>query len=78
MKFTDYKVFKTEVGGRSLEIEVGKMAQLASGSVFVKYGETNVLVAVVASQEPRADIDFFPLSVDYEEKMYSAGKIPGG
>ncbi len=78
MRFTDYKVFKTEVGGRSLEIEVGKMAQLASGSVFVKYGDTNVIVAVVASNEPRADIDFFPLSVDYEEKMYSAGKIPGG
>jgi len=78
MRFTDYKVFKTEIGGRTLELEVGKVAQLASGSVFVKYGDTNVLVAATASAEPRADIDFFPLSVDYEEKQYAAGKIPGG
>jgi len=78
MRFTDYKVFKTEIGGRTLEIEIGKVAQLASGSVFVKYGDTVVLVAATASQEPRADIDFFPLSVDYEEKQYAAGKIPGG
>ena len=78
MRFTDYKIFKTELAGRSLEVEVGKFALLASGSVMVKYGDTTVLVAVTASQEPRADIDFFPLSVDYEEKQYAAGKIPGG
>jgi polyribonucleotide nucleotidyltransferase len=78
MRFTDYKVFKTEIGGRTLELEIGKVALLASGAVFVKYGDTTVLVAVTASSEPRADIDFFPLSVDYEEKQYAAGKIPGG
>lgn len=74
----DFKVFKTELGGRTLQFEIGKVAQLASGSVMVKYGDTNVLVTAVASKVPKADIDFFPLSVDYEERMYAVGKIPGG
>ena len=78
MRFTDYKIFKTELAGRPLEIEVGKVALLAGGAVFVKYGDTTVLVTATASQDPRPDIDFFPLSVDYEEKQYAAGKIPGG
>ncbi len=78
MRFTDYKIFKTELAGRPLEIEVGKVALLAGGAVFVKYGDTTVLVTATSSQDPRPDIDFFPLSVDYEEKQYAAGKIPGG
>lgn len=72
------KVFKTEIAGRTLEVEVGKLAQLSNGSCLLKYGETAVLVNACASNAPREGIDFFPLSVDYEEKMYAAGKIPGG
>lgn len=72
------KVFKTEIAGRTLEVEVGKLAQLSNGSCLLKYGETAVLVNACASDVPREGIDFFPLSVDYEEKMYAAGKIPGG
>lgn len=73
-----YKTFKSEIGGRNLIIEIGRLAELANGSAFVKYGDTNVLVTATASNEPRAGIDFFPLSVDYEERLYSVGKIPGG
>jgi polyribonucleotide nucleotidyltransferase len=72
------KIFKTEIAGRSLVVETGKIAQFANGSVFIKYGDTTVLSTVTASSEPREGIDFFPLSVDYEEKMYAVGKIPGG
>jgi len=75
--FDNFKVFKTEFAGRTLVIETGKMAQLANGSCLVYYGDTTVLVAVTASGKPREGIDFFPLSVDYEEKLYSVGKIPG-
>ena len=70
--------FEMQVGGRPLIIEHGKMAKQANGSVLVRYGDTAVLVAATASAEPREGIDFFPLTVDFEEKMYAAGKIPGG
>ncbi|MBO4242781.1 MAG: polyribonucleotide nucleotidyltransferase, partial [Clostridiales bacterium] len=72
------KIFKTEIAGRPLEVQTGKIAQFANGSVLIKYGDTAVLSTVTASQAPREGIDFFPLSVDYEEKMYAVGKIPGG
>jgi polyribonucleotide nucleotidyltransferase len=72
------KVYTTEVAGRPLSVEVGQLAQLANGSALVRYGETVVLSSATASKEPREGIDFFPLSVDYEEKLYSVGKIPGG
>ncbi len=75
--FKDYRVFKTQIAGRTLEVETGKFAQLANGSCMVKYGETTVHVAVTASEKPREGIDFFPLSVDFEERLYSVGKIPG-
>ena len=75
--FENYRVFKTEFAGRPLVVETGKMAQLANGSCLVRYGDTVVHVAVTASEKPRDGIDFFPLSVDYEEKLYSVGKIPG-
>ncbi|MBQ9657607.1 MAG: polyribonucleotide nucleotidyltransferase [Clostridia bacterium] len=72
-----FKVYETELAGRPLKIETGKMAGLANGSVLVRYGDTCVLVNVTASKEPKEGIDFFPLSVDYEEKLYAVGKIPG-
>lgn len=78
MKFTDYRTFKTALGGKLLELEIGKVCEMANGQVMVKYGDTVVNVTAVMSKEPRPDIDFFPLSCDYEEKMYAAGKIPGG
>ena len=72
-----FKTYETELAGRKLTIETGKMAGLANGSVLVRYGDTVVMVNVTASKEPREGIDFFPLSVDFEEKLYSVGKIPG-
>jgi polyribonucleotide nucleotidyltransferase len=72
-----FKKFETELAGRKLIIENGKTSELANGSVWVRYGETVVMVNVTASKEPKEGIDFFPLSVDYEEKLYSVGKIPG-
>ena len=72
-----FKSYSMELAGRELTIETGKMAELANGSVLVRYGETTVMVNVTASKEPRDGIDFFPLSVDFEEKLYSVGKIPG-
>ncbi len=72
-----FKSYETELAGRKLVIETGKMAELSNGSVIVRYGETVVMVNVTASKEPREGIDFFPLSVDYEEKLYAVGKIPG-
>lgn len=77
-RFTDYRTFKTAVGGRLLEFEIGKICEQANGQVMVKYGESVVSVTVCASKEAREDIDFLPLSCDYEEKMYASGKIPGG
>ena len=75
--FENFKVFETELAGRPLVVETGKMAQLANGEALVRYGETVVHVAVTASEKPRDGIDFFPLSVDFEEKLYAVGKIPG-
>ena len=72
-----FKSYETELAGRKLVIETGKLAGLANGSVLVKYGDTVVMVNVTASKEPKEGIDFFPLSVDYEEKLYAVGKIPG-
>ena len=78
MVFRNYKQFRYTFAGRPLIVETGKMAGLANGSVFVKYGETALLCCATASAKPRDGIDFLPLSVDYEERMYAAGKIPGG
>lgn len=75
--FENFKVYETEFAGRPLVVETGKMAQLANGACLVRYGETVVHVAVTASAKPRDGIDFFPLSVDFEEKLYAVGKIPG-
>ena len=72
-----FKSYETELAGRKLVIETGKIAGLANGNVVVKYGDTVVMVNVTASKEPKEGIDFFPLSVDYEERLYSVGKIPG-
>ena len=72
------RIFKTEIAGRPLVVETGKIAQFANGSVLIRYGETVVLSTVTAAAEPKEGIDFFPLSVDYEEKLYAVGKIPGG
>lgn len=72
------KIYETEVAGRKLSLEFGKVAGLANGSVLVRYGDTVVVTAATASDKPRDGIDFFPLSIDYEEKMYAVGKIPGG
>ena len=77
MFFKNFKVWETELAGRKLSIETGKMAGLANAAVMVRYGDTNILCTVTASAKPREGVDFFPLSVDYEEKMYSVGKIPG-
>ena len=78
MRFEDYKTFRTAVGGRLLQVEVGKVAGMANGAATIRYGDTVVNVTATCSAEPRDDIDFFPLSCDYEERMYAAGKIPGG
>ena len=72
-----FKSYSTKLAGRELTIETGKIAGLANGSVVVKYGDTVVMVNVTAAKEPKEGIDFFPLSVDYEEKLYAVGKIPG-
>ena len=72
------KIFTYELAGRPLVIETGKLAQFANGSCLVRYGETVIMSTATASTKPRDGIDFFPLSVDYEEKQYAAGKIPGG
>ncbi len=78
MEFKNFKSFKYTLAGRPLVIENGKMAGLANGSVLVRYGETAVLCCATASEKPRDGIDFLPLSVDFDERMYAAGKIPGG
>ncbi len=77
MTFDKFRVFETEFAGRPLTVETGKMTQLANGACLVRYGETVVHVAATAAAKPRDGIDFFPLSVDFEEKLYSVGKIPG-
>ncbi len=77
MFFKDFKIWETELAGRKLTLETGKMAGLANAAIMARYGDTNVLCTVTASAKPREGVDFFPLSVDYEEKMYSVGRIPG-
>ena len=74
----EHKIFTMDLAGRELSVEIGKIAQLASGSAILRYGETMVMVNVSKSAQPREGVDFFPLSVDYEERLYSVGKIPGG
>ena len=78
MVFKNFKVFNYTLAGRPLVVETGKMAGLANGSVLIRYGETAILCCATASAKPRDGIDFLPLSVDYDERMYAAGKIPGG
>lgn len=77
MFFKNFKVWETEFAGRKFTLETGKMAGLANAAFLARYGETEVLCTVTASAKPREGVDFFPLSVDYEEKMYSVGRIPG-
>ena len=77
MFFKNFKIWETELAGRKLTLETGKMAGLANAAIMARYGETEVLCTVTASAKPREGVDFFPLSVDYEEKMYSVGRIPG-
>jgi len=72
------KKYSMNLAGRDFSVEIGKVAELANGAVIVKYGDTTVLVTATASEKPRKGIDFFPLSVDYEERFYAVGKIPGG
>ncbi|NMA94076.1 MAG: polyribonucleotide nucleotidyltransferase [Clostridiales bacterium] len=78
MEFTDYRTFRTAVGGRLLEVEIGKVCEQANGQAWIKYGDTIVSCTATMSKTQREGIDFFPLSCDFEEKMYAAGKIPGG
>lgn len=73
-----YKTFSMELAGRTLSVDVGRVAAQANGAAFMHYGDTTVLSTATASEKPREGIDFFPLSVEYEEKLYSVGKIPGG
>ena len=75
--FENYRVFETELAGRKLTVETGKMAGLANGSCFIKYGDTAILATATASKMPRDGIDFLPLSVDFEERLYAVGHIPG-
>ena len=75
---TMYKTFSIEVGGRTLSVDIGRVSAQANGAAFMHYGETTVLSTATASEKPRDGIDFFPLSVEYEEKLYAVGKIPGG
>ncbi len=75
--YQNYKTFSTTLAERPLTVETGKFAGLANGSCIVRYGETTILATATASEKPRDGIDFFPLAVDYEEKLYSVGKIPG-
>ncbi|MCL2509418.1 MAG: polyribonucleotide nucleotidyltransferase [Oscillospiraceae bacterium] len=77
MFFKDFKTFETTIAGRPFKAELGKMAQLAGGACLVRYGETEILCTATMSDKPREGVDFFPLSVDFEEKLYSVGKIPG-
>ena len=77
-RFTDYKTFQTAIGGRLFQVEIGKVAEQANGAVTVRYGDSVVNVTTTMAKTEREGIDFFPLSCEYEEKMYAAGKIPGG
>ena len=74
----EYKSYSLELAGRTLTVDIGRVAAQANGAALMHYGDTVVLSTATASEKPRDGIDFFPLSVEYEEKMYSVGKIPGG
>ena len=73
-----YKSYSIELGGKTLTVDIGRVAAQANGEALMKYGDTTVLSTATASEKPRDGIDFFPLSVEFEEKMYAVGKIPGG
>ncbi len=73
-----YKTYSMDLGGRPFTVEIGRVAELANGAAIIRYGDTTVLVTATASEKPRDGIDFFPLSIDYEERLYAVGKIPGG
>ena len=75
--FEEFRKFETTLAGRPLVVETGKMAQLASGSCLIRYGQTEILCTATMSEKPREGVDFFPMSIDFEEKLYSVGKIPG-
>ncbi|MBR6779432.1 MAG: polyribonucleotide nucleotidyltransferase, partial [Clostridia bacterium] len=75
--FEGFKTYETTLAGRPFVVEVGKMAQLAGGSCLVRYGETEILCTATMADKPREGVDFFPLSVDFEEKLYAVGRIPG-
>ena len=77
MEFSKFRVFETEFAGRKLIVETGKMAGLANAAVLCRYGETVVLCTATMAAKPREGIDYFPLSVDFEEKLYAVGRIPG-
>ena len=77
LEFKSHKIFEHDLAGRKLTVETGKMAQLANGSALIRYGDTAILATATASEKPRDGIDFLPLSVDYEERLYAVGKIPG-
>ena len=77
-EFPNYKKYSMTLAGRTLTLEVGKLAELANASVLVTYGDTTVLVTATASARPKDGIDYFPLSVEFEEKLYAVGRIPGG
>lgn len=74
----EFQSFECKVGGRTLTIDAGKLAGQASGAVTVRYGDTVILVTACFNNEPREGVDFLPLTIDYEERLYAAGKIPGG
>ncbi|MBR3036168.1 MAG: polyribonucleotide nucleotidyltransferase, partial [Lachnospiraceae bacterium] len=74
----EFKTYEMDLAGRKLSVDIGRVAAQANGAAFMHYGDTTVLVTATASKEPREGIDFFPLSIEYEEKMYAVGKIPGG
>ena len=74
----EFKTFSIEIGGRTLSVDIGRVSAQANGAAFMHYGDTTVLSTATASEKPRDGIDFFPLSVEYEEKLYAVGKIPGG
>ena len=73
-----FRTYSTQVAGRELKVDIGRVAEQANGAALVHYGDTVVLVTATASDKPREGIDFFPLSIDYEERLYAVGKIPGG
>lgn len=74
----EHRIFETEIAGRKLSVEIGKICEMTNGNCIIRYGDTMLMVNVTKSAQPRDGIDFFPLSVDFEEKLYSVGKIPGG